>query len=62
MANQRRMVLTAFLLTLLALVLCAAGIRSAFRMLGLAFVPTMLWLGVLETPKPAVSRRRLIVS
>ncbi len=56
------MVLTAVVLVLLAIVLCVAGIGYAFRLLGLGFVPTMLWLGVLETPKPAVSRRRFIAS
>ena len=51
------MVLSALLGVTLAVVVCAVGIRHAFRLLGLGFMPTMLWLGVLETPAPAVSRR-----
>ena len=51
------MVLSALTGVTVAVVLCALGIRHAFRLLGLGFVPTMLWLGVLEVPPPPVSRR-----
>lgn len=51
------MVLTAFLLTLLAIIICSVGIGYTFRLLGLNARQTLLWLGVLEVPPPAVSRR-----
>ena len=51
------MVLSAFLGVTMALVLCAAGIRHAFRLLGLDARQTFLWLGLLEVPAPPVSRR-----
>ena len=51
------MVLSAFVGVTLAVVLCAVGIRHAFRLLGLDAVQTFLWLGVLEVPPPPVSRR-----
>ena len=51
------MVLSALLGVALAVLVCVAGIRHAFRLLGLGVMETMLWLGVLEVPKPAVSRR-----
>ena len=52
------MVLTAFLLTLLAIALCLFGIRFVLAKLGLGATQTLLYLGVLETPAPPVSRRR----
>lgn len=51
------MVLSALLGVTLAVVLCAAGIRHAFRLLGLEARQTLLWLGLLEVPPPPVSRR-----
>ena len=51
------MVLSAFLGLTLAVVLCAAGIRHAFRLLGLDARQTFMWLGLLEVPPPPVSRR-----
>ena len=52
------MVLTALLLTSLAIALCAFGIRASLNWLGLGAMQTLLYLGVLETPAPPVSRRR----
>jgi hypothetical protein len=51
------MVLSAFLGVTVAVVLCAVGIRHAFRLLGLDARQTFLWLGLLEVPAPPVSRR-----
>ncbi len=52
------MVLTALVLVLLAVALCAVGIRFAFSLLGLQALPTLEYLGVAETPAAPVSRRR----
>ncbi len=52
------MVLTAFLLTTIAIALCAFGIRASLHRLGLNGVQTLLYLGILETPAPASSRRK----
>ena len=52
------MVLTAFLLTSLAIVVCLLGVRFVLAKLGLGATQTLLYLGVLETPPPPVSRRR----
>ena len=52
------MVLSAFLLASVAVAVCAVGIGFTLRFLGLGFVPTLMWLGVLEVPPPPVSRRR----
>ena len=51
------MVLSALIGVTLAVVLCAVGIRHAFRLLGLDARQTFLWLGLLEVPPPPVSRR-----
>ena len=51
------MVLSALIGVTVAVVLCAVGIRHAFRLLGLDARQTFLWLGLLEVPPPPVSRR-----
>lgn len=52
------MVLSAFLLVLLAVAVCAFGIHKSLRYLGLGVMQTLLWLGLAEVPAPATSRRR----
>ena len=54
------MLLSATLLVLAAITLCAFAIRKTLAVLGLGAMQTLLWLGIAEVPAPPVSRRRRI--
>lgn len=57
------MVLTVLLLTALAVLVCAAGARKAFAVLGLDVAETLLWLGIAEVePEPRRRARLYVVS
>lgn len=49
-------VLTIFLLVLLAVCACVAAIRAMFVFLGLDPMRTLVWLGLAEMPVPQVRR------
>jgi hypothetical protein len=50
--------LTALILVLLGVAVTVAGARLTFAVLRLDPRETLLWLGLAETPAPAVPRRR----
>lgn len=52
------MFLSAFMLVVVALAVCAVAIRATLSFLGLSAMQTLLWLGIAEVPAPPVSRRR----
>ena len=52
------MILTALLLTLLAVAVCAVAVQRLFLALGLDLDATLLWLGLAEAREARPARRR----